>query len=92
MLTSSWKATKPEQQFITDIISAATQMEKIKLDLGVVNIALRIPIAKYTGGSNCLPSLGTSHQLGVGNGREGSQCWDRGWQDWGAVPMEDAAG
>lgn len=92
MLASSWKATKPEQQFITDIISAAKQMEKIKLDLGVGTIALRIPNAKYTGGSNCLPSLGTSHQLGVGNGREGSQCWVRGWQEQKAVPMEDKAG
>lgn len=36
LLASCWKATKPEQQFITDIISAATQMEKINLTQGWV--------------------------------------------------------
>lgn len=58
MLASCWKATKPEQQFITDIISAATQMEKIKLDLGVGNIALRIPNTKYTGREQLLTPSG----------------------------------
>lgn len=53
MLVSCCKATKPEQQSITDIISATMHMEKIKLDLGVGNIALRIHKAKYTGDRVC---------------------------------------
>lgn len=92
MLVRCWKATKPEQQSITDITSATMWMEKIKLGLEVGNIARRIHNAKNTGGRDCLPSLATSHQSGVGNGREGTQCEGGSWQDQGAVLIGNTVG
>lgn len=74
VLTNSWKALKPEEEFTEGVHDETTQMQEVKATQGVGSYPSRpsrllsSPEKGYTMGGNGLPSQDLSQQQGVWGG------------------------